>query len=67
MEKTDLMLEFEKKTDKKAVWHGKITKGFKKWRKKKLKKEKEKTMVICPWCSKKVSNYLTHICPQRGF
>jgi hypothetical protein len=32
IEKTDLMREFEAETGKKAIWGGKITKGFLKWK-----------------------------------
>ena len=31
--KTDVMDKYEKETGKKAIWHGQITKSFKKWKK----------------------------------
>jgi len=31
--KTDLMDKYEKETGKKAIWHGRITQSFKKWKK----------------------------------
>ena len=36
--KLSLKEQYEKETGKNAIWHGKVTKGFKEWKKKQEKK-----------------------------
>ncbi len=43
IKKTPLMEEYEKETERKAIWRGRITKGFKKWKKKPVKKGRKKS------------------------
>lgn len=64
-EKTKLMKEFEQETGKHAIWRGKQTKGYKNWRENKLKEKREKKLIICPWCGKKIKNYITHTCSKK--